>query len=296
MDAQERQARVMHRADAVWGMAAGLLVWALTLAAVAATRAAANRWWFPPIASEQGARVDQLFAVIFGVIAAVFVAVHVLLGWSLVRFRHRWEGQRAAHWHEHPRLELTWTLGTAAVLVALTVFGGSLWLQVHGAPPPDAMTVEVVAKQFGWRFHYPGPDGVLAAIDLAADSTGRPLGIRRTEPGAADDVVSNELHVVVGRPVRLLVRATDVIHSFFVPHLRFKQDAVPGRVTQIWFTPTNTGPYPIACAELCGVGHFVMASTLHVETPEAFDSWMASQVQALTLQALAIVPQAQGAH
>ncbi|WP_324717814.1 cytochrome c oxidase subunit II [Carboxydochorda subterranea] len=269
-EAPEVQAHARH------GVAVAVLVWAVTAAAVVATVVATKHWWLPPVASTQGMAIDRLFLVVFSIISVVFVLVHLLLGFTAMRFRQTSAAQRAAHWHENRRLEAGWTIATAGILIVLTIFGGSLWLQVHGSPPSGAMTVEVVAQQFGWQFHYPGPDGVLAPVDLTRDSFRSPLGIQRAERGAADDVITNELHLVVNRPVRLLIRSKDVIHSFYVPHFRFKQDAVPGRVTQVWFTPTRTGTYPIACAELCGVGHFVMASTLKVETPDQFEAWMAS--------------------
>lgn len=260
------------------GAAVAALIWAVVAAAVIGTWLAARRWWLPPLASEQGAQVDRLFTVVFSIISVVFILVQGALGLAVLRFGSRGEGHRAAFWHENRRLEAAWTAIPAVILVALTVLGGSIWLRVHSAPPPDAAAVEVVAEQFGWRFHYPGPDGVLAPIDFTADTRATPLGIRRDGPGAADDFVTRELYLVVNRPVRLLIRSKDVIHSFYVPHFRFKQDAVPGRVTQVYFTPTRTGTFPIACAELCGVGHYVMASTLKVVTPEEYEAWVASQL------------------
>lgn len=267
---------VSARREAGRGVVVALLVWAMLGGAMVATWAAMRRWWFPPLASSQGADIDRLFGIIFAVISVVFILVQATLGLALWRFGSRGESHRASHWHEHRGLEIGWTTITAVTLIALTVLGGSLWLRVHSAPPADARTVEVVAEQFGWRFHYPGPDGVLAAVDLTADRRGSPLGIRSDAPGAADDIVSRELVVEVNRPVRLLIRSKDVIHSFYVPNMRFKQDAVPGRVVEIWFTPVQAGTFPIACAELCGVGHYVMASTLKVVTPEEYQSWLAS--------------------
>lgn len=270
--------RAEDRREVGRGAAVALLIWALVAAAVVGTWLAVRHWWFPELASREGAMVDRLFTIVFPIISVVFVLVQLTLGLAAVRFGSRGEGHRAVFWHESRRLEMGWTVVTAVVLIALTVLGEILSLRVHGAAPPDAMTVEVVAEQFGWRFHYPGPDGVLAPIDFKADSRATPLGIRRDQAGAADDFVSRELYLVVNRPVRLLIRSKDVIHSFYVPHFRFKQDAVPGRVNQVHFTPTRTGTFPIACAELCGVGHYVMAGTLKVVTPEEYQAWVASQV------------------
>ncbi|HEY8426336.1 MAG TPA: cytochrome c oxidase subunit II [Limnochordales bacterium] len=269
--------RAEQRPETSRGAAVAALIWAVLLAAVVGTWFAARRWWFPELASQQGAQIDRLFTTIFVIIGIVFVLVHATLGFVLWRYASRGGGHRAASWHENPRLELAWTVIPAVILVTLTVLGGSLWLRVHSAAPPGAMTVEVIAEQFGWRFHYPGPDGVLAPIDFRGDGRNTPLGLRAELAGAADDVVSRELYLVVDRPVRLLIRSKDVIHSFYVPHFRFKQDAVPGRVSQVVFTPTRTGTFPIVCAELCGVGHYVMAGTLKVVTADEFAAWLASQ-------------------
>ena len=269
--------QVRERPESRRGAAAAALIWAVVLAAVVATWWAFRHWWFPSLASEQGALIDRLFRIIFSIIATVFVLVQLLLGFTVWRFAARDPSSRAASWHENRGLEIAWTVIPAAILITLTVLGGSVWLRVHSAAPPDAMTVEVIGEQFGWRYHYPGPDGVLAPIDFRAESRTAPLGIRADMPGAADDVVSRELYLVVGRPVRLLIRSKDVIHSFYLPNFRFKQDAVPGRVTQVVFTPTRTGTFPVACAELCGIGHYVMASTLKVVTQQEFEAWLASQ-------------------
>lgn len=269
--------RAEQRPETLRGATVAALIWAVSLAAIAGTWVAARRWWFPELASQQGALVDRLFTTIFVIIAIVFVLVQATLGWVLWRYASRGAGHRAAPWHENPRLELAWTVIPAVILITLTVLGGSLWLRVHSAAPPGAMTVEVVAEQFGWRFHYPGPDGVLGPIDFRGDSRNAPLGLRADLAGAADDVVSRELYLVVDRPVRLLIRSKDVIHSFYVPHFRIKQDAVPGRASPVVFTPTRTGTFPIVCAELCGVGHYVMAGTLKVVTADEFEAWLASQ-------------------
>ncbi|BAS25963.1 cytochrome c oxidase subunit II [Limnochorda pilosa] len=260
------------------GSAAGLLIWAILAAAVTSFVYALGHWWRPPLVSIEGGGIDRLFNAILVIIGTVFILVQAALGFFLVRFADRGVG-RASYWHENTRLELAWTLIPAAILVVLTVLGGGLWLQVHGAPPPDAATVQVVAQQFGWNFHYPGADGVLGTIRPGSGSGRNPIGLDRNAQGASDDLVASELHLVVGRPVRLLLTSKDVIHSLYIPDVRFKQDAVPGRVTQVWFTPTETGTYPIACAELCGVGHYLMGSRLVVETQEEYDAWLAARAQ-----------------
>lgn len=258
------------------GVAAGLLIWAILAATAVTVWYALGHWWRPPLAAAQGAEIDRLFDTILVIISVVFILVHAALGFFILRFRDRGAG-RASHWNESTRLEVLWTAIPASILVTLTILGGGLWLRVQSAAPPDAMTVQVVAQQFGWNFHYPGPDGVHGTIRPDRPSLESPIGLDPASAGAGDDLVSNELHVVVGKPVRLVITSRDVIHSLFIPAVRFKQDAVPGRVTEVWFTPTQTGRYPIACAELCGAGHYLMNSTLVVQTQEEYDAWLAAQ-------------------
>jgi cytochrome c oxidase subunit 2 len=140
------------------------------------------------------------------------------------------------------------------------------------------MQVEVVGRQFLWYVRYPGPSGRLGRTDPRLLSASNPLGIDPGDPAGKDDViVANDLHLVVGRPVRVRVTSVDVVHSFFLPNFRVKQDAVPGQVVEIWFTPDHTGTYQIACAQLCGVGHYTMRGNVTVESQSAFDEWMRTQ-------------------
>ncbi len=160
--------------------------------------------------------------------------------------------------------------------------GAVVWTRVHSAPPPEAMVVEVRAEQFGWLARYPGPDGTFGRVDPRLINTRQnPMGLDPTDAAALDDIVSREVHLVVNKPVRIRLRSKDVIHSFFLPQFRVKQDAVPGMTVEIWFVPTKEGEYEIACAELCGVGHYIMRGKLRVESQHAFDAWLAQQKPAL---------------
>ncbi|MDQ7827467.1 MAG: cytochrome c oxidase subunit II [Armatimonadota bacterium] len=249
----------------------------LVVLAVAATVAARTRWWFPPLASLHGRAVDTLFAVTFGIIAVAFVLVHALLALFVWRYREHPE-RRAAHWHDHRALELTYTLVPAVVLVSLTLAAARLWAGIHSPPPAGALAVEVRAEQFGWLARYPGPDGVFGRVDPAQyDRRRNPMALDRSDPAGRDDIVTTELHLVVGRPAAVRLRSKDVIHSFFLAELRVKQDAVPGVTVVKWFVPTRVGTFEIACAELCGVGHYAMRGRLVVQSQAAFDAWLAAQ-------------------
>ncbi len=145
----------------------------------------------------------------------------------------------SAFWPEQRTLEWTHTLIPAAILATLIAMGGVVWERVHGPPPLDAAVVDVRAEQFAWLFRYPGPDGRFGGIRPELMTRDNPMGLDPADPVSANDIVTRELHLVVNRPVRLRIRSKDVIHSFFVPHFRLKQDAVPGMTTEISFTPTG---------------------------------------------------------
>ncbi|MDR7451653.1 MAG: cytochrome c oxidase subunit II [Armatimonadota bacterium] len=237
---------------------------------------ARTRWWLPPGASTQAAEIDRLFTTTLIVTGIVFVLVHIFLAVLI------WQGGRrtapAAYWHDNRTLELTYTLAPAAILVTLIAMGAVVWARVHAAPPPDALVVEVRAEQFGWVFRYPGADGQFGRTDATRFLTrDNPLGIDPTDPAGRDDIVARELHLIAGRPVHIRLSAKDVLHSFFVPQFRVKQDAVPGMVQSVVFEPTRAGTYEIACAELCGVGHYIMRGKVVVETRGAFETWLAAQ-------------------
>jgi cytochrome c oxidase subunit 2 len=257
------------------------LIFATAAAGVAFTLYARGRWWLPPVASAHGLLIDRLFYNTLWITGGIFVLVHAFLGYLVWRHGARGD-QRAAHWHEHRRLELTYTLVPAVGLAVMVSMSGVVWSTIHRAAPPDAMVVEVRGEQFTWQFRYPGPDGRFGRTDpKLIDLRRNPWGLDRADPAAADDIVTRDLHLVVDRPVRLRVRARDVIHSFFVPEFRVKQDAVPGMTVETWFTPTKTGVYEIACAELCGVGHYVMRGRVVVEGQDAFAAWLSQQKPAL---------------
>ncbi len=253
----------------------------IVVGGVVLTLVARNLWWLPPVASAHGLEVDRLFYTTLVVTGIVFVGVHALLAFFVWRYGAR-GGERAAYWHEDRTLELTYTLVPAAILVSLVSMGAVVWSRVHSAPPPNAEVIEVRGEQFGWVARYPGPDGVFGRIYPELINTIKnPMGLDPADPAGADDIVTREVHLVVNKPIRIRLRSKDVIHSFFIPAFRVKQDAVPGMTVEIWFIPTKEGDYEIACAELCGVGHYIMRGKLKVETQAAFDAWYAQQPPAL---------------
>ncbi len=156
--------------------------------------------------------------------------------------------------------------------------GQSVWASLHfNKAPAGAFQVEVVAQQFQWNFHYAGKDGVFGRTDpnLIDDSALNYLGLDQTDPNAKDDVVHSVIAVPEGRPVELILRSRDVIHNFWVPQLRFKQDLVPGMVIRVHFTANTPGKYELACAELCGQFHFRMKSFMLVLPADEHQALMA---------------------
>ena len=256
------------------GKALGLLLWIITIAAVAMF--AVKKWWFPPSITEHGSLVDDQFMRTLYVVAAAFVLAQVALGFVVFQFG---SGKRGAATYSHGSntLEFTWTLITAAVFVTLAILGQQVWRSLHfHDAPPNALTVEVTAQQFAWNFRYEGPDGVLGKTDpqQMSDSKGNPLGLDSNDPAGKDDIVTSTITVPADRPVKLILKSKDVIHSFFVPNLRFKQDLVPGMAINVHFTPTVPGHYELACAELCGAGHYKMKSYMDVLSEADFQKWM----------------------
>ncbi len=209
--------------------------------------------WFPHDISTFGPRVDLIFEVIFWLTVSVWVLVMATMATFLVRYRHRPE-RKASFIHGNTNLEIIWTATTAIIMIALALGSRSTWAFIKEAGPPGQVFYRVTAKQFNWEITYPGPDGKL---------------------GTADDVtVENEMHVPVNQVVRLELTSQDVIHSFFVPNMRLKQDAVPGRTINVWFEAKEIGQYEIPCAELCGFGHSGMKGTLTVESQADFQKWL----------------------
>jgi cytochrome c oxidase subunit 2 len=158
--------------------------------------------------------------------------------------------------------------------------GQRVWANIYFSDvPADAYTVQVTGEQFQWNFHYPGADGAFGRTDNSLISTTNFIGLDRNDPAGRDDiVVLNQMHIPSNRPIRVRLRSKDVTHSFFLPNLRVKQDAVPGMQIEIWFTPTRPGTYEIACAELCGLGHYRMKGILTIdESEEAFNAWLVEQ-------------------
>jgi cytochrome c oxidase subunit 2 len=213
-------------------------------------------WWLPPNVSTYGGDVDWLFYLIFYITGVTWVLVQAVMLIFLFVYRHR-EGRRATYTHGNTTLEILWTIVPALILVMLGFMSRATWDQIRHSHPASTHVVQITAKQFNWEILYPGPDGKFDTDD--------------------DKMIENDLHVPVNEVVRVRLTSKDVIHSFFVPSFRLKQDAVPGRVIEIWFDATKPGVYELPCAELCGFGHSGMLGHVTVQTADDYQSWLKEQ-------------------
>ena len=201
----------------------------------------------PPAASSIAEGVDKLYLVLSGITAFFTVLIFSIILVFMVKYRRRKDDEVPIATHTPLVVELTWTIIPSLICAVLFVWAAALYVQ-NGRPPASSTEVFVIGKQWMWHLQHPeGPREI------------------------------NELHVPVGVPIKLAMTSQDVIHDFFVPQLRFKQDAVPGLNIHMHFKPTQIGEYEIACAELCGLGHYKMHGMVHVVSQEDFDKWLAAR-------------------
>ncbi len=230
-------------------------------------------WWFTPIASNWSS-IDDTISLTFWVTGFVFVAVNAFLAYCVLRYRHR-KGAKAHYEPEDKKLEW-WLIGlTTLGIVAMLAPGLVVWANFIRVPE-NAAVFEVAAQQWHWSYRFPGKDGVLGTVNSRLVSDANPFGMNPDDPNGKDDVLvsSQEVHLPIGKPVKVLLRSKDVLHNFTVPQFRVKMDMVPGMVPYLWFTPTRTGKFDILCNELCGTAHFAMRGKFVVEEEAAFQAWL----------------------
>jgi cytochrome c oxidase subunit 2 len=228
----------------------------------------ADDWglWFPPIASTYGGSIDFLFYVILWMVTVTFIGTEVLLVWFVFRYSKK-DPTRATYTHGNHTLEMVWTAIPALLLIFVAFSQMKAWTTVKINFPTDGPytvekpLMEVYASQFDWRARYPDAQGNFAGADVVE--------------------VPYDITVPADTKVVFRLKSRDVLHSFFVPVFRLKQDAVPGMEIPIWFEATTPGDYDLICAELCGWGHYKMAGKIHVLPPDEFQRWLAAKREAL---------------
>jgi cytochrome c oxidase subunit 2 len=240
-------------------------------------------WWWTPIASNWH-YIDNTITITFWITGFVFVAVIGFMAYCVVRFRHV-EGRKAGYDPENKKLEWWLTIVTAIGVGAMLTPGLFVWNQFVTVPA-DATEIEVMGQQWRWSYRLPGKDGKLGTTDARFVSADNPLGINPNDSYGKDDVVidGGDLHLPIGKPVKVLLRSIDVLHDFYVPEFRAKMDMVPGSVTYFWITPTRTGTFEVLCAELCGMAHAQMRGTVIVEEEGKYHAWLEKQQTFAQLQ------------
>ena len=244
-------------------------------------------WWMTPLASNWGA-IDTTIQITLYITGFVFVAVNLFLAYAVFRFR--FDPSRRAHYEpENKKLEIWLTAITAIGVAAMLAPGLIVWADFVDVPE-GADEIEIVGSQWQWQFRLPGEDGVLGEVDARYIGPNNSFGMNNDDPAGLDDILisTNELHLPLDRPVKVLLRSKDVLHDFAVPQFRVKMDLVPGLVTYVWFTPTRTGKFDILCMELCGIAHYTMRGYVVVDEQHDFDDWLARQQTWREIQAIPI--------
>ena len=258
-------------------------------------------------ASAHGGLLDSLFNITLVITGIVFVITHIALFWFTWVYKER-VGGKAIFMPHNNLLEIVWTVIPAIVMTILVIRGLATWNEVMDDPGDEAMEIEAMGWQFAWNLRYPGPDNVLGSRDYALTQPGNDCGQDWLDERNLDDFMATDLVLPVGKKVRVRIIARDVLHNFYLPHFRVKMDAVPGIPTYFVFTPTKTTEeyreelrkypeyqapsdpedpnspplwkafeYELACAELCGKGHYSMKKIVKVVEQEEYDAWLKDQ-------------------
>ena len=246
-----------------------------------------NLYWAPEAATVGAKKIDTLLNFIFYLTAAVFVLTQSVYIYYLVKYRKR-PGSKAYYSHGNNKLEIIWTAIPTAIFLGLVIYSNRLWAELHSPPPEGAVKVDVVSYQFGWDMRYAGADGQLGKVDVHSYSVDNKFGLVPDDAAGDDDFSSTELVIPVNKPVHIYLHSRDVIHSFYVPQFRLYQAAVPGRtIAWVWFEPTRTGNFELACSQICGSGHYNMKAPIRVVSQEEFEKWQAGKISAKAEEAKA---------
>jgi cytochrome c oxidase subunit 2 len=231
----------------------------------------------PVAASSHAAEIDNILALVHWLMAALFVGWGAFFLYTLVRFRAG--ANPKASYHGAKGTMSKWIEGAVLVteIVLLVFFSIPAYGERVEAFPAEheSVVVRVVGEQFAWNIHYPGPDHKFGRTDIKLVSAANPLGLDRNDPDGKDDITTiNQMNLPVNRPVIVHLSSKDVIHSFGLNQMRVKQDAIPGIVHNVWFTPTQTGEWEIACSQLCGLGHYRMRGFYTIQSEADFEAFL----------------------
>ncbi len=241
-------------------------------------------FFLPESASLHAHEVDLLIYLVHLLMFILFIGWAVYFVIVLIRFSKR--KNPTANYHGVQNHTSSYIETAVAVIETILLLGFSIpfWAKQVNAFPERTDTVEirVVAEQFAWNFHYPGPDGIFGKTDIKYfDKQSNPLGLDPNDPHGKDDITTiNQLHLPIGRPAIIRLSSRDVIHCFSLPVMRVKQDIIPGMSIPVWFIPTKTGQFDIGCAQLCGIGHYRMRGYLTIHDETDFKKWLEQQAAA----------------
>lgn len=238
----------------------------------------ASPWWFTDSAANWGT-IDLTILITFWVTGAVFIAVNLFMAYCVWKYKHTGDtAQRAEYEPENSKLEFWLTVVTAIGVAAMLAPGLYVWGEFVN-PPEEAWELEAIGEQWRWTYRLPGEDGQLGTSDTSLISEQNPHGVNPEDPRGQDDVIvtSNHVRIPIDKPVKVLLRAKDVLHNFTVAEFRVKMDAVPGLITYMWFTPNKVGTYDLLCEEHCGIAHFTMRGQVSVLEQTDFDAWLETQ-------------------
>ena len=246
-----------------------------------------NHVILPPASSLHGQQIDALMDISMGLILFVFFIVSPMLFYFA--YKYRGNSKNKAYFFAHNnKLEVVWTVVPTIVLTALIIYGLKVWDESMNVDTTGSTVIEVYSKQFDWTARYSGTDNVLGKSDFRLVKGKNTLGVDMSDKNAQDDIVVREVHLPVNKPVLLMFRSRDVIHSAFLPHFRVQMNCVPGLSTQFAFTPTKTTKemkedygddfeYVLLCNKICGSAHFNMQMKFVVETEEEYNKWLSSK-------------------
>ena len=248
----------------------------------------ASEFYLPESATVHGVWIDDMLWMSIYVTGVVFVVTQVLLFYFSYKYQYR-PGRKAYFYPHNNKLEIAWTVVPTIAFIVMFVLAQDAWAKITGKAPDDAVLVEVVGQQFSWEIRYPGLDGTLGRDDYRLIDAVNSLGLDLTDRASYDDFTAPQLYVPKGKPVLLRIRAKDVIHSVYIPHFRVKMDAVPGMPTRFHFEARYTTAemrtklgnpdfvFELACAEICGRGHFAMRMVVTVVEEDEFNTWYREQ-------------------
>lgn len=244
-----------------------------------------NYLGLPVQASAHAGEIDQMISLVHWLMLVLFVGWGIFFVYALFRFR-RGANPRASYDGAKGKISKGIEVAIVVIeMVLLAFYAIPAWARRVSEFPPEsqATVVRVVAEQFAWNVHYPGPDGKFGRTDVNLVTADNPLGLDRSDPAAKDDITTiNQLNLPIDRPVLVHLSSKDVIHSFGLYEMRVKQDAIPGMSIPVWFIPNRAGEYEITCSQLCGLGHFRMRGFVTIQSAADYEKWMADQEKQLT--------------